>query len=298
MTATLTKRVLAPLANVNGVRMPLSEVLVPALDRGFLFGDAIYEVIVVLGGRPFLLDEHWRRLERSLASIRIEGVDLERLRRRMEETIAAGPFKDGMVYVQITRGAAPRRAHAFPASAAPLELLWVEELVKAYEEERRAGVGVLLQPDIRWGRCDIKSTNLLANVLAHQAAREAGCAEAVLYLPDGTLTEASHSSFFGVLDGMIRTTPNNPGILPGCTRGLVLSLTAKLRLPVEQRSLHRDDLPRVSELFLTGTTSEVVPVVRIDGKPVADGKAGPVTRKLQDAYGEVVREFVAAGTKS
>lgn len=206
-----------PLANVNGVRLPLAEVLVPALDRGFLFGDAIYEVIRIYAGKPFLLDDHWARLERSLREIRISGVDLDRLRRRMTDTIAAEPFREAMVYLQITRGSAATRTHAFPAHVKPLELLWVQELTHTYEEEQQLGVGVFLQSDLRWGRCDIKSTNLLGNVLVHQAVREAGCAEAVLYLADGTLTEASHSSFFGVLDGVIRTTPLHPGILPGCT---------------------------------------------------------------------------------
>jgi D-alanine transaminase len=287
MTATKT-----PLANLNGVTMPLSEVMVPALDRGFLFGDAVYEVIRVYAGKPFLLDEHWARLERSLREIRIAGVDLGRLKQRMMQTLQASGCRESMVYLQITRGAAPSRVHAFPASTPPLELLWVQEVVNPYEEDRKLGIGVLLQPDLRWDRCDIKSTNLLANVLAHQAAREAGCGEAVLFLPDGTITEASHSSFFGVVGGVIRTTPRNPGILPGCTRGLVLKLLARLDIPLDERSLRRDELPSASELFLTGTTSEVVPVVRVDGKPVADGKPGPVVRRLQEAYREHVAAFV------
>src|SRR5581483_356595 len=114
-----------------------------------------------------------------------------------------------------------------------------------------------------------------------------------LYRPDGTITEASHSSFFAVTDGSLRTTPNNPGILPGCTRGLVLQLCGKLKIPVVERSLNREELPRVGEMFLTGTTSEVVPVVRVDGHPIGDGRPGPITRRLQEAYSEVVREFMA-----
>lgn len=280
------------LANLNGVQMPLADVMVPALDRGFLFGDAVYEVLRVYHGKPFLLEEHWARLERSLREIRIGGVDLGRLQRRMMETLVAGGYREAMVYIQVTRGAAPTRSHAFPARATPLELLWAQELVHPYEEERQQGIGVFLQPDIRWGRCDIKSTNLLGNILAHQAAREAGCGEAVLYLPDGTITEASHSSFFGVLDGVLRTTPKVPAILPGCTRDFVLRLVSKLRIPLEERSLHRDDLARVSELFLTGTTSEVCPVVRVDGKPIGDGKPGPVSRRLQEAYREHLATFI------
>src|SRR5204863_4232625 len=138
--------------NLNGVQMPLSEVLVPALDRGFLFGDAVYEVLRVYGGKPFLLEEHWARLERSLREIRITGVDLPRLHRRMMDTLETGGYREAMVYIQITRGAAASRTHAFPAKVTPLELLWAQELVNPYEEDRQSGIGVFLQPDIRWGR--------------------------------------------------------------------------------------------------------------------------------------------------
>jgi D-alanine transaminase len=273
----------APLANVNGERMPLSEVRVSAQDRGFLFGDAVYEVLRVYHGRPFLLDEHFERLRRSLEAIRITGIDLPRLHRRLLETIAAGPFLEATAYLQITRGAAPR-GHPFPGNATPLEFLFVQEFHDPYVEARRTGASVLLQPDVRWDRCDIKSTNLLANVLAMQAAKEAGCQEALFYLPDGTLTEGSHTSFFGVRDGTVLTAPKSHDILPGITRGLILALAARAGVPVRERMLRRDELDEVQELFLTGTTSEVLPVVRVDSRPVGDGKPGPITRRLQEAY--------------
>ncbi|HJT77363.1 MAG TPA: aminotransferase class IV, partial [Gemmataceae bacterium] len=203
------------LANLNGERLPLAEVKIPALDRGFLFGDAVYEVLRVYGGRPWLEDEHYRRLAHSLEAIRIGGVDLERLRLRMHETIAAGPFAEALAYIQVTRGAGPRRTHAFPPDVRPLELLWVDEFHDPYVEDRANGAGVLSRPDVRWDRCDIKSTNLLANVLAMQAAKEAGCVEALFYLADGTITEGSHTSFFGVLDGAVLTRPKSNDILPG-----------------------------------------------------------------------------------
>jgi D-alanine transaminase len=282
----------AALANLNGQLMPLEEARVPALDRGFLFGDAVYEVLRVYGGRPWLADEHFARLARSLDAVRIRGVDLERLRRRMLETIAAGSFREAIAYLQVTRGAAPRK-HPFPAGVTPLEFLYVQEFADPYAEGRRTGAAVITQPDLRWDRCDIKSTNLLGNVLAMQAAVEAGGVEALLYLPDGTLTEGTHTSFFGVLDGELLTAPNSAAILPGITRGLVLRLSARAGVPVREHMLRRDDLGRVSELFLTGTTSEVLPVVRVDGRPVADGRPGAVTRRLQEAYAAEVREFLA-----
>jgi D-alanine transaminase len=283
---------LEPLANLNGRQIPLAEVMVPALDRGFLFGDAVYEVLRVYHGKPWLLEDHLQRLARSLEAIRIQGVDIARLRRRMLDTIAAGPFGEAIVYIQITRGVGPR-SHPFPAKATPLELLWVQEFHDPYAELRQSGAPVITQPDIRWGRCDIKSTNLLGNVLAAQAAKEAGCPEALLYLPDGTLTEGTHTSFFGVLDGTLLTAPNSNAILPGITRGLVLKLAARAKVPQREQMLKRSDLERVSELFLTGTTSEVMPVVKVDGRPIADGKPGPVTRRLQVAYREAVQEFLA-----
>ncbi len=280
-----------PLANVNGVTMPLSEVKVSALDRGFLFGDAIYEVLRVYGGKPWLEEEHFRRLERSLEAIRVRGVDVARVRRRTHETIAAGGFQEATAYLQVTRGAAAR-SHPFPADAAPLELLWVAEFNDPYEAARRDGACVITQPDVRWDRCDIKSTNLLANVLAMQAAKEAGCLEALLALPDGTLTEGTHTSFFGVLDGTVLTAPNSNAILPGITRGLVLGLAARAGIPTREHTLRKDDLASVTELFLTGTTTEVMPIVTVDKRPIGDGRPGPVARRLQEVYRQAVREFV------
>jgi D-alanine transaminase len=280
-----------PLADLNGKRMPLSEVMVPALDRGFLFGDAVYEVLRIYGGKAWLIEEHWQRLARSLEGIRIGGVDLGRLRSRLLDLLVAGPFREAIAYIQITRGAGATRSHAFPAQATPLEFLYVAEFADPYADARRRGCGVITLPDIRWDRCDIKSTNLLPNVLATQAAKEASCVEALLYLPDGTLTEGTHTSFFGVLDGRLLTRPISTAILPGITRGLVLRLAQRAGIPLQEHELKRDDLARVSELFLTGTTSEVLPIVRVDGQPVGDGQPGPLTRRMQEAYQQAVREF-------
>jgi D-alanine transaminase len=281
-----------PLANLNGERVPLAEAKVPALDRGFLFGDAVYEVLRVYAGRPWLEEEHFRRLARSLHEVRIGGVDLPRLRRRMRETVAAGPFREATVYIQVTRGVAPR-AHPFPARYEPLEFLSVQAFADPYAGARRDGGAVSLQPDVRWGRCDIKSTNLLANVLAMQAAKEAGCLEAVFYRPDGTLTEGSHSSLFGVVGGVLRTAPMGNAVLPGVTRDLVVRFAGEASVPVEERNLRREELDTAAELFLTGTTTEVLPVVRVDGRSVGEGRPGPVTRSLQEAYRVAVAEFLA-----
>ena len=274
-----------PLAHYQGRIMPLDQVMVPALDRGFLFGDAIYEVLRIYRGKPWLEVEHWRRLERSLAKVRIVGVDLAELRRRMIETIAAGPFAEAMVYIQITRGAGPRRRHAFNVPLRPLELLWVEE----YDDgptaaKRRTGVSVVTHPDLRWQRCDVKSTNLLANVMAYTFAAERGAAEAIFYLPDGYLSEASHSSFFWVRGGTLFTTPVAANILPGITRQFLFRLADRLGLPCREARLLGKDLFGVDELFLTGTTSEVLPVVRVDDRVISNGEPGPLTCRLRDEH--------------
>jgi D-alanine transaminase len=276
------------LANIDGHIMPLAEAKVSVLDRGFLFGDAVYEVLRVYAGLPWLADEHFARLARSLDAVRIGGVDLSRLRQRMTATIAAGSFHEAIVYIQVTRGSAPRR-HAFPAETMPLELLYVQAFTDPYVGARENGASVILQPDIRWGRCDIKSTNLLANVLALQAAKEAGCVEALLYLPDGTLTEASHSSLFGVRSGELVTPPHGPAILPGVTRDWIVALASKHGIPVCQRNLHRDELADVDELFLSGTTTEVLPIVRVDAQLIAKGQPGPFAQRLRLLYQDAWR---------
>jgi D-alanine transaminase len=282
-----------PLCQLDGVRMPLTEARVPVLDRGYLFGDGIYEVLRFYQGKPWLEAEHFERLERSLAVVRINGVDLDRLRHDMRELIAAGPYREGIVYMQVTRGVAPR-AHAFPAGAQPTVLMWAQETGDSYASHRQKGVTVSLQPDLRWKRCDVKSINLLGNVLANQAAKEAGAMEALLVTPEGRITEASHSSLFGVVDGVIRSTDLGAEILPGVTRLHAMRLIERLGLPFEARSLHRDELPRASELFLSGTSLEICPIVRVDELPIANGHPGPWTRQLQEAFRADVRAFLEA----
>jgi D-alanine transaminase len=281
----------APLANVHGRIQPLDEVKISVLDRGFLFGDGVYEVLRLYRGRPFLEQEHFARLKRSLAEMRLDGVDVERLRQRMHETIRAGGFAEATAYLQVTRGAAPRK-HAFPKNATPLEVLWIQEYDDVCANMRQEGAAVIAYPDLRWHRCDVKSVNLLANVLANQAAAEAGCVEALLYLPDGTITEASHSSVFAVAGGALYTTPRGANILPGITRGLVLRLAERAGIPEREQSLRREELDRIDELFMTGTTYEVMPVTSVDGRPIGTGAPGPVTRRLQAVYTEMVREFL------
>jgi D-alanine transaminase len=284
-----------PLANVNGEMMPLDEVRISPLDRGFLFGDAVYEVLRVYGGRAWLCDEHFQRLAHSLEAIRLTGVDVGRLRDRALQTLDRSGVEEGIIYIQVTRGSAPR-SHPFPKDAVPLELLYVQTFEDPYQEAREKGACVISRPDIRWDRCDIKSTNLLANILTNQEAREAGCREALFYLPDGTFTEGTHTNLFGVRQGRLVTAPKNNEILPGITRGFVVGLAARAGVAVEEHKLHRERLGEVSELFVSGTTSEILPVVAVDGTPVGDGQPGPITRRLQAEYVEAVRAFRAGAS--
>lgn len=280
-----------PLANLHGKIMPLADVTISPLDRGFLFGDAVYEVLRIYDGKCWLEQEHLDRFERSIGEIHIKGVDMPRMRRRMHETIAAGGFKEAICYLQVTRGAAPRK-HAFPKDITPLELLWVQEYPDSYRPLCATGCGVITYPDLRWHRADIKSTNLLGNVLANQASAEAGCAEALLYLPDGTMTEASHSTFFAVEAGKLHTTPLKANVLPSITRGYTLKLAKQIGIEVVERYLKRAELADADELFLLGTTCEVLPIVTVDGRAVKGGEPGPVTRRLQAAYTQNVRAFL------
>jgi D-alanine transaminase len=279
------------LANISDAILPLADVRISALDRGFLFGDGVYEVLRVYGCRPWLEEEHFVRLANSLRAVCIEGIDLMRLRRRMHDTIAAGPFLEATVYIQITRGSA-LRTHVFPEETTPLEFLFVQDFNDPYQALRGAGAEVITQPDLRWRRCDIKSINLLANVLAAQAAKDAGCIEALLYLPDGSLTEGTHSSLFGVVGDTLVAPANGPAILPGLTRELIVRLAAREGIRSREQSIKRHELDHVAELFLTGTTTEVLPVVRVDGRPVGAGRPGPITQRLQRAYAQAVAAFV------
>lgn len=264
--------------------MPLRQAQVPVLDRGYLFGDAVYEGLHLSGGRVRFLDAHLARLRRSLAELQITGVDLDRLRRRLEETIAASGCQEAFIYIQISRGVGPRRSHAFPQECTPTELIFVEESGDPYGEIRQSGGRAVTFPDWRWQRCDIKTVNLLGNVLAAQAAKQAGAVEAVLIRADGTLSEGSRTSVFGVVAGTIRTAPQSPHILPGVTRAFVLGMIRDLGLPLAEQAIHRDELPRLDELFLTGTTAEVLPIVQLDAQVIGTGQPGPLTRTLQAEF--------------
>ena len=286
-------------AYVNGKKLPLQDATVPALDRGFLFGDGVYEVARVYDRVPFLFNEHLERLRRSLRELSIEGVDIEALTKQTFELVAESQFADATLYIQATRGARSLRSHVFrnpiPAlepmgvptfASHPTTFAYVAPANTAMTAIRQKGGTGITVPDLRWGRCDIKSLNLLANVMALQSAKDAGAFEALLMNQDGLLTEGSHTNAFAVVDGKVRTHPEGQRILTGITRQFVLGLAEKCRIAVEQRAVTKEELARASEVFVTGTTTEVSAMTRIDDRIVGDGVPGPVVRALQAAFAE------------
>lgn len=269
---------------LNGRFVDDSEARVSVEDRGFLFADGVYEVVRVYEGRPFLIDPHMARLRDGLAAIRIAGADVDAIpgiaeRLLRDNGLAAG---EATIYIQVTRGQAPR-AHAFPAEAKPTVYVATPPFHGVSAAHFEEGTAAVTVPDTRWSRCDIKSIALLPNVLANQAAKERGAFEA-LFVRDGVLIEGSHSNLFGVRDGELVTYPACNYILDGITRRFVIALAETEGIPVRLGALPLDAIGEVDELFLSGTTTEVMPVTRVDGHPIADGRPGPITRRLHQAY--------------
>ena len=282
-------------ACLNGEWMPADEAKVSIWDRGFLFGDAVYEVFRLYGGRCWLEAEHLARLRRSLAELELPSVDLDALKARVDRTIREADVRDGTAYVQITRGVAPR-AHAYPdPPVAPTELIVVRPYDDAATAARRqSGSTVVTRPDLRWKRCDVKSVNLLANVMAYESARRAGADEALLVDADGLVTEATHSSVVWLRDGRIEGTPNDNLILPGTTRFLAQELAKREGVPFVEARVTLDDFLKADEAWLVGTTIEVMPIVRVDDRPIGDGRPGPVARRFQAAYRAAVDRWLSA----
>lgn len=270
---------------LNGRFVPYDEARLSVEDRGFLFADGVYEVIYYRRGRAFRMEEHLERLRRSAEGIRLE---LPRPLADLEAAASALLARNGLeaedatIYLQVTRGVA-RRQHAFPARPEPTVLMLGRKARTVDPARQERGVEVITLPDQRWHLCHIKSIGLLPNVLANQQAAEAGAYEAV-FIRDGRVTEGSHTNLFGVFGGVLRTHPADQWILAGITRQVVLELAGKLEIPVREEAFQAEELPNADELFLTGTTTAVLPVVRVDGHTIGGGKPGPVTRRLQEAY--------------
>jgi D-alanine transaminase len=269
------------LAYVDGRILPLDRASVPVEDRGLQFGDAIYEVVAILNGRPLDWDGHMVRLRRNLKELAIDlpmsdaafGLQARRL-------LALNGHKDAILYVQIGRGAA-KRDHAFPVHARASLVMTVRRFDFVQRvRQLETGVSVITRPDQRWARVDIKTVGLLPNALAKQAAREAGAFEAWLVAANGTVREGSSTNAWMVKDGTVFTHPTGTSILPGIARDTLLKLARSAQIKVAEQPFSLDAARGADEAFLTSTTAPILPVVRIDGAAVADGRPGPITRRL------------------
>ncbi len=270
-------------AFVNGRFVALADATVSIEDRGFQFGDGVYEVIRTYGGRPFELEAHLARLDRSARAIDLQQpYSHQQWSRHILEGIARAAHPESKVYLQVTRGAAPRD-HAYAAELVPTVVITVRELHPLSRSVQAAGVEVMTLEDIRWGRCDIKSVNLLANVLARQQARQAQMFETILVRGE-EVTEGAVSNVMVVRNGVVMTAPEGPRILSGVTRAVVLQLARREGIPVEERYVTRQVLYDADEVFLTGTTVEVLGVIRVDDKTIGGGKPGPLTLRLAEKF--------------
>jgi len=272
------------LVYLNGDYLPLEEARVPVLDRGFLFGDGVYEVIPAYGGHPFRLEEHLQRLENSLRAIRMEPPLTRRqwgeIFHRLLDPLGNA---DQQLYLQVTRGAYERRLHAIPETVTPTVFVMSTPLAPRDPELVARGLAAVTLEDIRWQRCDIKAITLLANILAQQQARDAGADEAIL-VRDGLATEGTASNFFLVKGGRILTPPKSAHLLPGITRDLVLELAREAGLPCTERDIPVEELKEADELWVTSSTKEVMPVTRLDGRPVGNGRPGPMWQEMDALY--------------
>lgn len=251
-------------------------------DRGYQFGDGIYEVVRVYNGRFFTLKEHLLRLEQSAQKIKLHlPTTLEKLMKQLQQLIEVEKILDGIVYIQVTRGVAPR-VHYFHPEAKPVLIAYATPFTRPVYEMQH-GIKAILCEDIRWLRCDIKSINLLGNVLAKQEAKQAGAYEAILHR-NGVVTEGSSTNIWMCKNNVIYTHPATNLILNGITRQVVLAIAKDCNLAVQEQPFTIEQLYQADEVFLTSTTSEVMPIVQIGENTIGNGKPGPITRKLQDHF--------------
>ncbi len=284
-------------AMIDDRLIPAGELDGAHLDRGLYFGDGVYEVIRSYDGAIFALEDHLRRFDRSLHEVHIEGVSIEQVRARVLRAFEQTGLANAKIYFHVTRGSEPR-SHAPKGPLKPNFLLTIGPAPDSRADKER-GVAVSTFPDWRWKRCDIKSLNLLPNVLARMDAEKKGCAEAILVDETGRITEGAGSAFFAVDTGRgeLITRPLGPEILPSITRAHVLRVADRIGLRAAERVLTPQAATRADELFLAVTTKDIVPVVRFEGTAVGSGKPGPATQRLIEAFGQMVREGAAVVTE-
>lgn len=281
---------------LNGQFQPLEQARVSPLDRGFLFGDGVYEVIPVYSRHPFRIDEHLTRLQQSLDGIRLSNPHpIAAWRALVGEMIERSPDEDQSVYIQLTRGADDKRDHPFPAGVAPTVFMFSAPLLPPADALRETGGTAITAADNRWLRCDLKTLALLANVLLRQQAVDANCTETIL-LRDGFLTEGTASNIFIVKDGVLLAPPKSNLILPGITYDVVLELAAAAGVPCQVRPISEAELRSADEIWMTSSTKEILPLTRLDGAAVGHGanagRPGPLASRFHDLYQQFKRDVM------
>ncbi len=268
---------------VDGRMVSPERAAISPFDRGFIFGDGIYEVIPAYGGRPFRWDEHLARLNGNLATV---GIPQPLSRAEWQDLLAdlldGGEGRDQYIYLQVTRGVAPRD-HAFPPGARPTLFAYSQLLKPVPAELLQKGVAAVTMDDLRWHRCDIKTTSLIANVWLRQQATERGAVEAIM-VRDGIVTEGAAANVFAVIDGRIMTAPNGPDLLPGITRDLVIELLHRFDISHRVESFSAQAMRRADEVWLSSSTRELLPVTRIDDAAIGDGRPGPVFARVYQLF--------------
>jgi D-alanine transaminase len=281
---------------LNGKLVPLEQANVSVLDRGFIFGDGVYELVPVYSRVPFRLDEHLTRLERSLGEARIRNpYSRAQWRSHIYQLVDAQDFDDQGVYLQVTRGVA-KRDHAFPKSLEPTVFMMSNPLLSPPQALVEKGGAAVSATDNRWLRCDIKSISLIGNCLLRQMSAEAGAVETILFR-DGKLTEASASNVFIVKRGVIHSPPKSNLILPGITYDVVSELAHGNDLPIEFRQVSEAEVRAADEIWVTSSSKEVLAIVELDGKRVGDGRPGPVFRRMHQLYQEFKQKVMRAGKR-
>src|SRR4051812_17082008 len=279
---------------LNGRFIPLEEATVPVLDRGFIFGDGVYELVPVYSRVAFRLDEHLSRLERSLAETKIRNpYSRAQWRDIIYRLVDAQPYEDQGIYFQVTRGVA-KRDHSFPKDAVPTVFMMSNPLVTPPKEVVQKGAIAVSARDNRWLRCDIKSISLIGNCLLRQLSAESGAAETILFR-DGKLTEASASNVFAVKDGVIYSPEKSKLILPGITYDVVVELARANGMPIEFREVTEGEVRGADEIWATSSSKEVFPIVQLDGKTVGSGKPGPAFHRMFALYQDFKQKVMRAG---
>lgn len=284
------------LVYLNGELVEHEQAKISVEDRGFNFADGIYEVVRIVGGRGFRIESHLDRLTASARAIEIDiPLTREEVRDAMLETARANDIEEGTIYLQLTRGIAPRK-HAFPEGVRPTLVMLARPFDGPPERQQREGVSVATAPDLRWGYCEVKTIGLLPNVIAHQHARAEGAFDAVL-IRDGVVTEGCLSSVFCVRRGVVYTHPID-NILPGVTRKFAIEALRREGVEVEEAAVTLEEFRQAEEVFLTGTTTEVMPVVKVDGEMVGSGKPGARTRQTLELYRRELEAARAGGAET